>query len=346
MSSAEAHTDSTGRWPAWRARRWAGVGRRIRGCNYVPATAVNATEMWQAETFDPITIERELGWAKSVGLNSLRVFIPYAVWESDGSHLKQRVEDFLAIAHRCDQTVMPVLFDDVAFSGREPYLGPQADPLPSVHNSAWTPSPGQEVIGDRTRWHSLEAYVTDIVGSFANDARVVAWDIYNEPGNFGVRDASWPLVEAAFDWARRARPAQPLTAAEWVPYPPTDWTAPPGRLAALSDIVSFHAYEAADDPALADHLEVLTALDRPLLCTEWLHRSTANTIAAMLPLFERHRIGWYLWGLVAGRTQTHLPWASMPVSERSGGWQHDLLQPDGSAYDEGEVDTLRRLARQ
>lgn len=332
------------RWSVSQAADWAEVARRIRGCNYVPASAVNATEMWQADTFDPITIDRELGWAEGLGLNSVRVFLPYAVWEADRSGLISRLETFLGIANSHGLSVMPVLFDDVAFSGREPYLGPQDDPVAGIHNSGWTPSPGRELIADPAHWPRLEEYVIAVVGSFANDSRIVAWDIYNEPGNCGVGNASWPLVEAAFGWVRQAGPVHPLTAAEWVPYPATDWTAPRGRLAALTDVVSFHAYEAADDPVLVDRVESLTALGRPLLCTEWLHRGTGNTVAGMLPLFERHAIGWYLWGLVAGRTQTHLPWASMPDSAR-GAWQHDLLHPDGSPYDEREVDILRRHAR-
>jgi hypothetical protein len=301
--------------------------------------------MWQADTFDPITIDRELGWAESLGLNSVRVFMPHAVWEADAAGLIERVDTFLAIADAHGQSVMPVLFDDVAFADRDPYLGRQADPVPGRHNSGWTPSPGPAIVADATQWHRLEAYVTEMVDSFSSDSRIVAWDIYNEPGNFGMRDLSWPLVEAAFDWARRARPTQPLTAGEWVPYPATDWTAPPGRLAALSDVVSFHAYEAADDPVLADRLKALAAFGRPLLCTEWLHRGTGNTVAAMLPLFERRAIDWYLWGLVAGRTQTHLPWATMSDSAPGGIWQHDLLRPDGTPCDPREVDTLRKHAK-
>jgi hypothetical protein len=33
------------------------------GCNFLPSTAINQLEMSQADTFDPLTIDRELRWA-------------------------------------------------------------------------------------------------------------------------------------------------------------------------------------------------------------------------------------------------------------------------------------------
>ncbi|MFY7951785.1 MAG: hypothetical protein ACOVT5_04705 [Armatimonadaceae bacterium] len=50
-----------GIWTRERANDWAVQAGVIRGCNYLPSTAVNMTEMWQAETFDPVVIDRELG---------------------------------------------------------------------------------------------------------------------------------------------------------------------------------------------------------------------------------------------------------------------------------------------
>jgi hypothetical protein len=103
---------------------------------------------------------------------------------------------------------------------------------------SWTPSPGLSRVTDRSAWPDLEAYVTDVVGHFARDERIVLWDLYNEPGNSGMGEKSRPLVEAAFGWARAANRTQPLTVSVWH-----------GGLSELnrlqldqSDIVSFHAY--------------------------------------------------------------------------------------------------------
>ena len=40
----------------------------VRGATYVPSNAVNPTQMWTE--FDPVTIDRELGFAEELGLNS------------------------------------------------------------------------------------------------------------------------------------------------------------------------------------------------------------------------------------------------------------------------------------
>ncbi len=43
------------------------------GCNFIPSTAINQLEMWQKDTYDPNTIDRELGWAEQIGFNTVRV---------------------------------------------------------------------------------------------------------------------------------------------------------------------------------------------------------------------------------------------------------------------------------
>ena len=135
------------------------------GCNFLPSTAVNSTEMWQAETFDAATIERELQWAAGLGYNTVRVFLQFIVWEADPNGHNERVDTFLRLADAAGISMMPILFDDCRFDGRDPYPGTQDEPTPGVHNSRWTPSPGYATADDPERWPQLEAYVKDIVGA-------------------------------------------------------------------------------------------------------------------------------------------------------------------------------------
>ncbi|MEM2930633.1 MAG: 1,4-beta-xylanase [Thermoproteota archaeon] len=308
----------------------------VRGCNYIPRTAVNTIEMWQAETFDEQTIDEELGWAERIRLNSIRVFLHYLVWEADQQGFKKRLNRFLNIAGLHGISTMLVLFDDCW--NQEPKLGPQEPPIPGVHNSRWVASPGRSRVLDRTMWRGLEAYVRDIVGSFSQDKRVLAWDLYNEPGNSenGVR--SLPLVEASFKWAREALPSQPLTVGLWANFQDSMHR----RFIELSDFISFHAYDHPN--AVRVKIEWLQQFNRPILCTEFLHRQAGNTFSTLLPLFTQHHVGWYFWGLVAGKTQTYLSWESKPGDPPPRVWQHDLLHPDGAPYDASEAELLRRLA--
>ena len=321
-------------WSAESAFNWYQRTGVVRGCNYLPRTAVNITEMWQAETFDSKTIDQELGWAGKTGYNSVRVFLQYLVWQDDAEGLKERIEQFLSIAHTHGIRTMPVLFCDCAFAGREPYLGKQADPVPGVHNSGWVPSPGLQRVTDRSIWPNLERYVKDIVSRFADDGRVLIWDLYNEPGNSRMGEKSLPLAEATFVWAREVNPDQPLTIGAW-----TDFGRHMSRqLIELSDIISFHGYIKAEE--MVGRIEALRANGRPVLCTEWLHRQSGNTFEAILPLFSRYEIGWYHWGLVAGRTQTYMPWGSKPGDPLPTVWQHDTFNEDGTPYDTKEMALL------
>ena len=326
-------------WSAERANEWFASIPLPFGCNFLPSTAVNSTEMWQADTFDPATIERELRLAAGLGYNTVRVFLQFMVWEADPAGHNERLETFLRLADAAGITMMPILFDDCRFDDRDPYPGRQDDPKPGVHNSRWTPSPGYATADDPARWPRLEAYVSDVVGAFGSDRRVLVWDLYNEPGGDRPKE-SLPLVEAAFRWARAADPRQPLTVGSffWHDYMTEI------RLCGErnSDVVSFHSYGNLQE--MRERLDELAEYGRPLLCTEWLARHHGSKFASHLPLFRERNVGTYQWGLVAGRTQTYLHWYTRYSPEPEGEprlWLHDVMRPDGSLFDPAEAVALR-----
>ena len=333
----DMQTEPQGRWSPEKANAWYARLGPVRGCNYLPRTAVNSTEMWQADTFDANTIDQELAWAARAGYNSVRVFLQYVVWQQDPAGLRGRIDRFLAIAAKHRIGVMLVPFCDCAFAGREPYVGKQDEPVPGVHNSAWVPSPGRKRVTDRAAWPGLETYVKDLVGSFGRDKRVWVWDLYNEPGNSKMGEKSLPLVEASFAWARSASPSQPLTVGPWAHF----GSRMSKRFMELSDVVSFHGYD--DVNGLRAKIRICQAYRRPVICTEFLRRGVGNTFAAVLPLFAERRVGWYNWGLVAGRTQTYMPWGSKKGEPMPKVWQHDMLHPDGRPFDPAEVELIRKF---
>lgn len=326
------------RWSAEKAREWYGQRPWLCGFNYLPSTAVNSTEMWQRETFDAETITREMGWAQRLGLNCCRVFVPSLVWEADPDGLADRLDRFLGIADRHGLVTLPILFDDCAFAGREPYLGMQDAPVPGVHNSGWTPSPGPSRADDPSAWPVLQRYITALLSRFGRDERVLGWDLYNEPGNEGRGARSLPLLRAAFGWARRAAPTQPLTAGVWA------WDDDRREindfLLASSDILTFHEY--ADAGQLAQTVARLKEAGRPVLCTEWMSRTLESRFETHLPVFKREHVGCFFWGLVNGRTQTHFPWGSLPGAPAPPVWFHDLLGGQGEPYSAEEAALIRQ----
>jgi hypothetical protein len=296
----------------------------IRGVNYLPSNAVNATQMWL--DFDAATIDRELGFAEALRLNSLRVFIQYVVYEGDAVCLLDRLDAFLELASGHGLTVMPVLFDDCWLP--EPFLGNQApEARPGLHNPYWQRSPGNRRMGLSFR-PALRRYVEDLLGRFGSDRRVIAWDLYNEPQ---TKDSSVALVRDVFAWARRSAPSQPLTAC-WY-----------GSL--LGDITSIHFYfspnREADEAARA--IESARSFGRPVVATEALGRPNHGELHEILPLFDESRIGWYLWELMIGADQTRYQWPNSPPADDEIVFQ-GLLYPDGTPYNEQEVELIRAQA--
>ncbi len=321
-------------WSREDAMSWAARVGWLVGCNFIPSTACNQLEMWQAETFDPVTIDRELGWAGSIGMNAARVYLHDLLWEADPRGFIARIREFLRIAARHRIGIVFVLFDDCWNS--DPKLGPQEPPAPGVHNSRWFQSPGERAANDVLSWPRLRRYVQGVVGALRSDRRILMWDLYNEPGNSDRGSASLPLVKAAFEWARAARPNQPLTAGVWADLPELN-----ELQLAHSDVVTFHNYNGTEE--LMFHIRSLRKLGRPLVCTEWMARP-GSTVATHLPIFKKEGVGCMMWGLVSGKTQTIYPWRSPGGGPEPNPWFHDLFRPDGTPYDPGETELIRRLS--
>ncbi|MBI1335589.1 MAG: 1,4-beta-xylanase [Phycisphaera sp.] len=343
------------RWTAEQANVWYANQPWLVGCNFIPSTAINQLEMWQADTFDAATIDRELGWMASIGMNTARVYLHDLAWEADREGFKKRIDTFLGLTIKHGIRPTLVIFDD-CWKG-DAKIGKQPDPIPSVHNSGWLRSPSRAVHDDPSQWSRLEKYVKDIVGSFARDGRVLFWDLYNEPGNSGYKQTSLPLLKLSYEWARAVGPTQPITAGVWIIVPAAEPAGADGNmvttgaasgmnpindlLLAESDIITFHCYH--NPEKLQARITELKALGRPMICTEWLARGHGSEVATCLPIFHREHVGCMNWGFVSGKTQTVFAWGTKPDAPEPKRWHHDLLKPDGSPHDTDEAALFRKL---
>ncbi len=326
----------TGRWSAEQANAWYVKQGWLVGCNFVPSTAVNELEMWQAATFDPGTIDHELALAEGLGMNIVRVFLHNLLWENDKAGFKQRIDQFLTLADTHHIKVMFVLFDSCW--NDDPKLGKQPDPKPGVHNSGWVRAPGTKRMFDARTWGGLETYVKEVVGTYATDTRVLIWDVFNEPSNSGYMDAVVPLLKKSFEWARAASPSQPLTAGWWHSHPLSNEV-----MFAHSDIITFHSY--LSPTSLSAQIKQLQRdYGRPVLCTEYLSRGQNSTFEGCLPVFKQANVGALNWGLVKGKTNTIYSWyTKIPSGEEPPVWFHDIFRPDGTAYNPAEVSFIQRI---
>jgi hypothetical protein len=350
------------KWSVEKAEAWFKQQPWLRGCNFIPSTAINQLEMWQAETFDPETIDRELGWAAGLGFNAMRVYLHDLLWLQDAGGFKDRIRLYLDISHRHGIRTLFVLFDDCWHDN--PQLGKQPEPKPGLHNSGWLKSPGSKVLNDSSEWKRLEDYVGGVVSAFGRDERVILWDIYNEPANNFLTSLNLPgilrsaqilgqlfrhmvlsgaserLLRQAFSWARAAHPNQPLTTGLYYLTPNLGARLNPVSLE-LSDVVTFHTYfKLSNTERIVD---TLRKTGRPLICTEYLARSAQNSFETHLGYFKKHEIVAINWGLVSGKTQTRYSWEDhYPNGEEPPLWYHDLLHQDGSPYRVAEAELIRK----
>jgi hypothetical protein len=352
LSTAYAQTQ---RWTEKAANDWYAKQPWLVGSNYIPATAINQLEMWQADTFDTVWMDTELGWAEGLGMNTMRVFLHDLLWKQDPSGFQRRIDRFLSIADKHHIKPIFVFFD----SCWDPFpeVGPQRSPKPGVHNSGWLQSPGAAALMDPAQYDRLRQYVQGVLGVYRYDRRILAWDLWNEPDN--TNGSSYGRLEPAnkvqlvlgllpkvFAWARATEPLQPLTSGVWRgDWSSTDKLSPMEKIQLeQSDVISFHNYNGPEE--FGKRVHWLQAYNRPILCTEYMARPNGSTFQGTLPVAKKYKVAAYNWGFVAGKTQTYLPWDSWQkpyVDREPEVWFHEIFQKDGTPYRQEEVAFIREI---
>ncbi len=352
--SSAATAAAAPRWPAEQANNWYASQPFLVGSNFITSTAINELEMWQPDTFDLPTIDRELGWAQDLGMNTMRVFLHNLLWQQDSDGFLRRMDQFLQVADKHQIRIMFVLLDSVW--DPHPNLGKQRDPKPHVHNSGWVQAPGADILKDEPRWNrELKPYVVGVISHFRNDKRILMWDLMNEPDNENPpykaqelpnkAELALRLLREEWNWARSAEPSQPLTSGVWH----GNWGSD-DKLSAMaslqlqnSDVITFHSYDPPDE--MAQRIQSLRRFSRPVVCTEYMARPRGSTFASILPLLKSEKVGAYNWGFVSGKSQTIYPWDSWEKTYAAEPplWFHDIFRKDGSPYDPAEVALVKRL---
>ena len=346
----------TGRsiWTAAQANAWYEKQPWLVGANFLPSTAINELEMWQAETFDTATIARELSWAANIGMNTMRVFLHDLAYKQDPEGFKKRIDIFLRIAARYKIRPLLVLFDSCW--DPFPHTGKQHEPAPFLHNSGWVQSPGADALKDPKQYPRLKKYVTDIVTRFGKDNRVVGWDVWNEPDNtnnssygrfepYNKVELVHNLLKEVFVWTRAANPTQPITSGIWAGnWASHDSLRPIEKLMIeQSDIISFHNYDKAAD--FEQRIQWLQRYGRPIICTEYMSRGNGSFFEGSLPVAKKYKVAAFNWGLVSGKSQTIYPWDSWQKKYTAEPelWFHDIFRKDGSPYKSAETDLIKQL---
>lgn len=287
--------------------------RWIHGANYTPSYAATDVETWLR--YDPDTIDRELGLAKSIGLNTVRVFLQSLVYHHDPDRFLANFEHFLSAAASHDIKVMPILFDSCF--GIAPSLESQ---------HVWVANPGPDRMGEEF-WPESNAYVRALVGAHLGDERIVMWDVMNEPTATtlmhepGGPDKIKKFLRHNLELVKQVDPTHAVT----VGIAGTDAS----DVIDLIDVVSIHSYA----PTHAEYIQALElgrrqaeAVGKPWIITETGAPGWGNTYEMIMPILRDYDIGHVLWEVVIGKNQfRHI----------SG-----LLYPDGSARRIDQIEAI------
>jgi O-glycosyl hydrolase len=315
--------------------------------------------MWQAETFDTITIDKELALAGSIGFNTLRVFLHDKLWQQNADGFKKRVDIFLHICARHGIRPMLVFFD----SCWDPFpkTGKQHPPEPGLHNSGWVQSPGADILTDTANYDRLKQYVKGIINAFKNDKRILCWDLWNEPDNtngssYGKKEPANKvafvnrLLPMVFEWARSEGPSQPLTSGLWTWWN-NGWDKDSSKNLTLtekiqlqqSDIITFHCYN--DSTIFKKQMKALLEYGKPVICTEYMARGEKNTVITVMPIAKRNKVGMINWGFADGKEQTKYPWDSWEKRYAADPplWHHILFKSDYTPYKQEEIDFIKTM---
>ncbi|MDQ2720203.1 MAG: cellulase family glycosylhydrolase [Bacteroidota bacterium] len=323
-------------WSKEKANHWYATKGWIRGSNFIPSSAINQLEMWQKETFDTATINRELGFAENIGFNAMRVFLHHVAWQVDAEGFKKRMNTYLNIAHKHHVNTIFVIFDDCWNDNYK--AGKQPAPKTGIHNSGWLRDPGTLYHTEPALGDTLEEYVKDILTTFKNDKRILLWDLYNEPGNSAYGNQSLDLLKKVFSWARQINPDQPVSAGLWN----KDLKELNRFQLANDDVITYHNY--SDEAEHKKVIDSLKAYGRPLICTEYMARPRRSKFQNIMPLLKQNNVGAINWGFVSGKTNTIYAWDTpMPGGAEPKVWFHDIFRKDGTPYSMEEVKFIKSL---
>ena len=286
----------------------------IRGFNYQPSNGTTGLELWR--DFDPRLCERELrrGKAHFPGMNAIRWWLSWDAFKRDPRRTAADFTTALELAEAVGCRVMPVLFNrwhDAVLD----YGGVYADHF--VPGASWVQAGGM--------W---DAFLEATVGAHADDPRIWAWDLCNEPFAYHAPGRELPdLLRAETAWlehlhagCRRLGATAPITVGVHQGDNGLGLVEQLERVAAISDILSIHPYWIPRHLPLEDYARRLDAVvayaaarGKPLIATETCwgaiddHERT-GIVRATLGLLRDRGIGWFAYLLHESRiADAHCP---------------------------------------
>jgi len=296
----------------------------IRGANYIPSYAKDDIEIWLK--FNQEIVDKELGYAEELGLNSVRIWINYLAYKEKPKILEENIDNFLNLCEKHHLTSMLIPFDSCMVDKNDPktteLFRKRIDESKESYDYVagallWPQSPGYSKLGEEN-WANIRKYVDAVVGKHADDKRVIVWDVMNEP--FGV-PSNYPeydenriskFLKHFCAYFKSLSKDIPITigAGSW-----EEHTCCVPKVEPLVDVVSFHSYEA--NPVKFDRIlnkarEYRKKGGKKIILSEWgnsvysipkgaTDEEQFNYYQNIMPLVMEAKIGWYFFDLMVGQ---------------------------------------------
>lgn len=295
----------------------------VKGAVFVPTNATNEVQQW--DQYDPAINDRELQICSVYGINVVRVYLHYLVWEKDKNRLLANIEDFLSRATKYGIQTEIIFFDDCW--NANPSIGSYPPPLFGVHNSRWVQCPGNYIKENYAAYKArLQSYVQDVVNAHKTDSRVLFWETYNEPGNSmnGLyMDITNQIMKDGREWIKSTGTDIPISSVgDFDNYNGTN------TANATSDFFSFHNYGS----------DYAGPRGKNVLCTECMNR-TAQSVPGVVSNFYGQGTGFIIWEAGNGRDNCRYPWGNTNVEPNVP--FHTLFYPDGHPWAASDVQAFR-----
>ena len=347
------------KWSKEKANEWYKKQGWLRGCNFIGSDCTNRLDMWQSYKSEEklVTADKELALCDKIGFNTVRLWMNFDVYYKEKNSYMDILEKYISLCDKHHQKVMIVLAYEEDLPRGEVFVAKEMGEQKYALGEHQGRIPLEKEEIEKTPYHYLEykelhdifiEMVKNIVSKYANDERVLCWNIFNEPGIM-IGERNIPLLKELFEVVRSYNPIQPLCADIWRGLNEGKIKSAEEQLAYdLSDVISFHSY--LPYSLLVEELHYHLKDGRPVLLTEWLHRINHNNIFEIYPLLYLNNVANYCWGFVVGKTQTHEPWPHMWDEYYNGiitdfdftKWQHDLFRPNLRPYDPREIKVLEK----
>lgn len=291
----------------------------LRGANYVPSYARNDVQIWM--DYDAAVVDRELGYAERLKLNTVRVFLQVAVYEQDPQRFLDNFESFLSLCENHHIRMMPVIFDSCF--GDFPDLGKYRD-------KDWMACPGQNRLGPE-HWPAMRKFVRDVVGEHKDDRRIVMWDVMNEPTctSFYQKEEDKQRIHTfvwqALDWVKAQKPSQPRTVGMM-------FSSELPLVQDKVDVLAFHNYRRDLREDIQGVRAIARKLGKPAIINEVVRNDQPAPYA--MPILYEEKIGWCFWELMLGSTQFSR--GDNPIQ--------GVIYPDGTCRDANEIAAIMNIS--